>query len=142
MIKKIKLIEAFAEYPEWEYVLDTTKNPHYYEWGVENHRIGVHKDIVDGMPKHFEQIKEYDQIDLIIDEIQLFMEYKWTWQVLLSNPPQYPRYWRNKIREVLEKYTNKYTSYIWTSIVDDIMDEIWGWEDIRTAIENHLFSKL
>ncbi len=61
---------------------------------------------------YIEEVEKYDNIDEIIDKIEKYMEYKWTWIVLTSYPAQYPKYSREDIRTILSQYFNTISQII------------------------------
>ncbi len=52
-MNKVKLIKSFADYPVWEYAYN---NGEYFHSMHSTHSI--HKDIVEWMKDHFEEVKE------------------------------------------------------------------------------------
>lgn len=53
-MKKVKLIKSFAGYPEWEYILEGN----HYAMRIFAQQEFIHKDIVQWMKDHFEEVKE------------------------------------------------------------------------------------
>ncbi len=82
-MNSIKLIKSFAGYPVWEYKLEADNR--YYNELKHNY---IHKDIVEGMPQYFEEVKYEDRISKVYNEL---------WNI-------YVYYSLEKFREVIEKH--------------------------------------